>query len=69
MNSLYEEAKLKHIEKVLGDLRNELKTLIENQFKESCHKTSRRKQSNDDAMALLKEGSEYLKWELMEKIS
>ena len=47
------------------DLRNELKTIIENQSKESCHETSRH---NDDVIALLKEEIEYLKGELMEKI-
>ena len=55
LNRLYEEAKLKQVKnEVLGDLRNELKTIIENQFKEFCHETSRRKQSND-VIALLKE--------------
>ena len=76
VNRLYEEAKLKrvknlcqkfHVKKVLGDLRNKLKTIIENQFKESCHGTSRHKQNND-VIALLKEEIEYLKGELMEKI-
>ena len=42
VNRLYEEAKLKNIKnEVLDDLRNELKTLIENTFKEFCHETSR----------------------------
>ena len=41
------------------DLRNELKTIIENQSKESCHETSRH--NNDDVTALLKEKIEYLK--------
>ena len=41
VNRLYEEAKLKQVKnEVLGDLRNELRTIIENQFKESCHETS-----------------------------
>ena len=44
----------------------ELKTIIENQFKESCHETSRHKQNND-VIALLKEEIEYFKVELMEK--
>ena len=39
----------------MGDLRNELKTIIENQFKEFCHETSRHKQNNDDVLALMKE--------------
>ena len=50
------------------DLRNELKTIIENQFKESCHGTSRQKQNNDDVITLLKEEIGYLKGELKEKI-
>ena len=41
------------------DLRNELKTIIENQSKESCQETSRH--NNDDVTALLKEKIEYLK--------
>ena len=54
--------KLKQIKnEVLGDLKNELNTIIENQFKESYHETSRHKQKNDDAAALLKEKIEYLK--------
>ena len=41
VNRLYEEAKLKQVKnEVLDDLRNELKTIIENQSKESYHKTS-----------------------------
>ena len=44
-----------------------MKTIIENQFKESCHKTSRHKQNNDDAITLSKEEIEYLKGELKEK--
>ena len=32
-----------------------MKTIIENQFKESCHKTSQHKQNNDDAITLSKE--------------
>ena len=56
VNRLYEKAKLKHIEnEVLSDLRNEMKTLIQNQFKESSHETSWHKQNNDGAVALLKE--------------
>ena len=65
---MYEVAKLKQVKnEVLGDLRNELKTIIENQFKESCHETSRHKQNNDDAIVLLKEEIEYLKGKLNEK--
>ena len=48
-------------------MRNELKTFMENQFKESCYETSPHKQNNDDAIALLKEETKYLKGELMEK--
>ena len=44
-----------------------MKTIKENQFKVSCHETSRHKQNNDDFIALLKEEIEYLKRELMEK--
>ena len=56
VNRLYEEAKLKQVKnEVLDDLRNELKTIIENQFKESCHETSRHKQNNDNVIALLEE--------------
>ena len=55
VNRLYEEAKSKQVKnKVLGDLRNELKTIIENQFKESCHETSRQKQNNDDVISSFK---------------
>ena len=69
VNRLYEEAKLKQVKnEVLDDLRNELKTIIENQLKESCHETSRYKQNNNDVIALLKENIEYLKGELKEKI-
>ena len=40
VNRIYEEAKSKKPKmKFWGDLRNELKTIIENQFKESCHDT------------------------------
>ena len=54
VNRLYEEAKLKQVRnEVPGDLRNELKTIIENQCKESCHERSRHKQNND-VIALLK---------------
>ena len=68
VNRLCEEAKLKQIKnEVLGDLRNELTTIIGNQFKESCHKTSRHKQNNDDVIAQLKEEIEYLKGDPMEK--
>ena len=68
VNRLYEEAKLKQINnELLADLRNELKTIIENQFKESYHKTFRHKQNNDDVIALLNEEIEYLKGEPMEK--
>ena len=67
VNRLYEKAKLKQVKnEVLGDLRNELKTTIENQFKESCNETSRHKQNNGDFIALLKEEIQYLKGELME---
>ena len=48
-------------------MRNELKTIIENQFKETCHETSRHKQNNYDVIALLKEEIEYLKGKLKEK--
>ena len=55
ISRLYEETKLKQIKnEVLDDLRNELKTTIENQFKDSCHDTSRRKKNNDDAIAIRK---------------
>ena len=65
---LYEGAKLKQVKnEVLGDLRNELKTIIENQFQEFCHETSRHKQNDDDVIALMKEEIEYLNGELMEK--
>ena len=65
---MYEESKLKQVKnEVLGDLRNGLKTIIENQFKESCHETSQHKQNNDDVMMLLKEEMEYLRGELKEK--
>ena len=47
-------------------MRNELKTIIENQFKESCHETAQHRQNND-VLALLKEEIEYLKGELKEK--
>ena len=68
VNRLYEGAKLKQVKnEVLGDLRNELKTIIENPFKESYDETSRHKQNNDDIIALLKEEIEYLKEGLMEK--
>ena len=68
VNRLYEQAKLKQVKnEVLGDLRNELKSIIENQFKESCHEASRHKQNND-VIPLLKEEIEYFKGELMEKI-
>ena len=41
VNRFCEKAKLKHIKnEVLGNFRNEQKTLTENQFKESCHETS-----------------------------
>ena len=54
VNRLHEEAKLKQIKnEVLGDLRNELQSIIENQFKESCHETSQHKQNNDDVIAIL----------------
>ena len=60
--------KLKQIKnEVLGDLKNELNTIIENQFKESDHETSRHKQKNDDVVALLKEKIEYLKGALIER--
>ena len=69
VNRLSEEEKLKQVKnEVLDDLRNELKTIIENQLKESCHETSRYKQNNNDVIALLKENIEYLKGELKEKI-
>ena len=68
VNWLYEEAKLKQVKnEVMGDLRNKLKTIIESQFKESCHETSRHKQNNDDVIMLLKEETEYLKMKLKEK--
>ena len=68
VNRLYEEAKLKQVKNdILGDFRNELKSIIENQFKESCDEASRHKQNND-VIPLLKEEIEYLKGELMEKI-
>ena len=69
VNRLHEETKLKQVKnEVLGDLRNELKTIIENQFKESCQETSQHNQNNDDVMKLLKEEiEEYLKGELKEK--
>ena len=56
INRLYEEEKSKQVKnEVLVDLRNKLKTIVENQFKESCHETSRHKQNNDDDIALWKE--------------
>ena len=69
VNRLYEEAKVKQVKnEVLGDLRNELKTIIENQLKKSCHEeTSRHKQNNDDVIMPLKEEIEYLKRELKGK--
>ena len=68
VNRLHEEAKLNQVKnEVLGHLRNELKTIIENHFKVFCHDTSRHKQNNDDFIALLKEEIDYLKGELMEK--
>ena len=68
VNRLYEEVKLKQVKnKVLDDLRNELKTTIKNQFKESYHKTSRHKQNNDDVIALLNKEIEHLKGKLKEK--
>ena len=68
-NRLYEEVKLKQVKnKVLGDLRNELKTVIESQFKESCHETFRHKHNDDDVITLLKAEIQYLKGELMEKV-
>ena len=48
-------------------MRNELKTTIENHFKESYHKTSRHKQNNDDVIALLSKEREHLKGKLKEK--
>ena len=38
---------------VLGDLKNDRKTIIEIQFKESCHETFQHKQNNDDFITLL----------------
>ena len=68
VNWLYEQAKLKQVKnEVLGDLRNELKTIIENQFKEFCHEASRHKQNNDYVIALMKEEIEYLMGEFIEK--
>ena len=65
---MYEEDLLNHIKnKVLCNFRKELKTYIKSQFQESCHETSWQKQSNDDAIALLKEEIEHLIGELMEK--
>ena len=47
-NSLYENTKLKQVKnEVVDDLRNELKTIVENEFKKSCHEISRHKQNND----------------------
>ena len=70
LNRLNEKAKLKQVKnEVLGDLWNELKTIIEIQFKESCHETSRHKQNNDDVIALLKEEIEYLKGNSWKKIN
>ena len=58
VNRLNEEVKLKEIKnEVLGDLRNELKIIIENQFKKFYHE-----QNNDDhVIVLMKEEMEYLK--------
>ena len=68
VNSLYEEAKLKQFKnEVLGDLRNKLKTIIENQFKESFHQTSPDKENNDHVIALLQQEIEYFKGKLMGK--
>ena len=56
VNRFYEEEKSKQVKnEVLVDLRNKLKTIVENQFKESCHETYRHKQNNDDDIALWKE--------------
>ena len=66
LNRLYKKEKLKQIKsEVLDDLRNEQKTITENEFKESCQKTSWHKQNHYDAIALLKEEIEHLKEELM----
>ena len=51
----------------LGNLRNKLQTLIENQFNESCYETSQHKPNNDDAIALLKEEIEHLKGDSWKK--
>ena len=65
---MHEEAKLNQVKnEVLGHLRNELKTIIENHFKVSYHDTSQHKQNDNDFTALLKEEIDYLKGELMEK--
>ena len=45
-------------------LEKRTETIIENQFKESCHETSRHKQNNDYVIALLKVEIEYLKGKL-----
>ena len=70
VNRLNEEVTLKEIKsEVLGDLRNELKIIIENQFKKFCHETSRHKQNNDDhVIVLMKEEMEYLKGYSWKKI-
>ena len=65
VNRLNEEVKLKEIKnEVLGDLRNELKIIIENQFKKFYHE-----QNNDDhVIVLMKEEMEYLKGYSWKKI-
>ena len=68
VNRLYKKVMLNHTKNEnLGNLRNKLQTLIENQFNESCYETSQYKPNNDDAIALLKEEIEHLKGDSWKK--
>ena len=53
--------KLKQVKnKILADLRKELETIRENQFKAFYHKISRRNQNIVDVVALMKEQNRIL---------
>ena len=68
VNRLYEKVMLNHTKNEnLGNLRNKLQTLKENQFNESCYETSQHKPNNDEAIALLKEEIEHLKGDSWKK--
>ena len=68
VNRLYKKVMLNHTKNEnLGNLRNKLQTLIENQFNESCYETSQYKPNNADAIALLKEEIEHLKGDSWKK--